>query len=91
MELCANNETPCVFEPHCQLCQLNAYDHLRRFYRLCVVHFKRNLLALRTHVSKDVYIAMLSLSASEAQPDLQMTFDIIKQGGRKARGKPHKE
>ncbi|KAG1837160.1 membrane protein [Suillus subalutaceus] len=33
-----------------------------------------------------VYIAVLSLSASEAQPDLQRTFDIINQCGRKVRG-----
>lgn len=52
---------------------------------VCVVHFKPNALVLRTHVSKDVYIAMLSHFASEAQPDLQRAFDIINQGGRKAR------
>ncbi|KAG1884060.1 hypothetical protein F4604DRAFT_1677219 [Suillus subluteus] len=50
-----SNETPCIYEPHRQLRQINAYDLLRRFYGL--------------------------LSASEAQPDLQRTFDIINQGG----------
>ncbi|KAG1733723.1 hypothetical protein EDB19DRAFT_1830853 [Suillus lakei] len=85
MELCANNEAPCIYKPHRQLRQLNAYDHLRRFYRLCIVHFKRNVLTLRTHVSKEVYIAMLSLSSSEAQPNLQQTLDTINWGGRKAR------
>jgi hypothetical protein len=77
---------PCPYEPHRRLCDLGPYDHLRRFYRLCVAHYKRNVHALRTHVSDKVYAAMLSLATSEQHPDIQKTLSIIRSGGPKASG-----
>ncbi|KAG2346777.1 hypothetical protein BDR05DRAFT_997176 [Suillus weaverae] len=76
--------TPCPYESQCHLCDLGPYDHLRRFYRLCVAHFKRNVHGLHTHVSDKVYAAMLSLATSEPHPDIQKTLDIIHDGGPKA-------
>lgn len=83
-ELSKNIKTPCIYEPHRKLCDLTPYDHLRRFYRLCVVHFKRNLRPLQSQVSKEVYNAMLSLSSSDAHPNFQRTLSVIRGGGRKA-------
>ncbi|KIK44261.1 hypothetical protein CY34DRAFT_80290 [Suillus luteus UH-Slu-Lm8-n1] len=84
VELCQNNTAICGYERNRQLRDLNPYDHLRRFYRVCVTHFKRNVLALRTHVSSEVYSAMLSLASSEPHPDIEKTYTIIRGGGRKA-------
>ncbi|KAG2741734.1 hypothetical protein P692DRAFT_201652917, partial [Suillus brevipes Sb2] len=67
------------------LCDLNPYDHLRRFYRVCITNFKCNVLALYTYVSSEVYSAMLSLASSEPHPDIEKTYAIIHGGGRKAR------
>lgn len=86
VELCQNNTTICAYERNRQLRDLNPYDHLRRFYRVCITHFKRNVLALRTHVSSEVYSAMLSLASSEPQPDIEKTYATIRRGGRKAQG-----
>ncbi|KAG2137941.1 hypothetical protein DEU56DRAFT_736613 [Suillus clintonianus] len=84
VELSRSISTPCAYEPHRRICDLSPYDHLRRFYRLCVAHFKRNVHALRTHVSDEVYSAMLSLATSEEHPDIQRTLSIIRRGGPKA-------
>lgn len=78
--------TPCPYESQRRLCDLGPYDHLRRFYRLCVAHFKRNVHGLHTHVSDKVYAAMLSLATSEPHPDIEKTLDIIRDGGPKAAG-----
>ncbi|KAG2125773.1 uncharacterized protein EDB93DRAFT_1243973 [Suillus bovinus] len=83
-ELSKNIKTPCIYEPHRKLCDLTPYDHLRRFYRLCIVHFKRNLRPLQSQVLKEVYNAMLSLSSSDAHPNFQRTLSVIRGGGRKA-------
>ncbi|KAG1862305.1 hypothetical protein F4604DRAFT_1657854 [Suillus subluteus] len=84
VQLSRSISTPCVHEPHRRVCDLSPYDHLRRFYRLCVAHFKRNVHALRTHVSDEVYSAMLSLATCEEHPDIQRTFNTIRCGGPKA-------
>jgi len=76
----------CVYEPERRICDLNPYDHLRRFFRICVAHYKRNVLALRTHVPQDVFTAMLSLATSEHHPNLEATLNIIRNGGPKALG-----
>lgn len=86
VELSRSISTPCASEPHRRLCDLSPYDHLRRFYRLCVAHFKRNVHALRTYVSDEVYSAMLSLSTCEEHPDIQRTLNTIRRGGPKAAG-----
>ncbi|KAG2045848.1 hypothetical protein BDR06DRAFT_985730 [Suillus hirtellus] len=83
-ELSKNIKTPCIYEPHRKLCDLTPYDHLHRFYRLCIVHFKRNLRLLQSQVSKEVYNAMLSLSSSDAHPNFQRMLNVIRGGGRKA-------
>ncbi|KAG2116152.1 hypothetical protein DEU56DRAFT_748432 [Suillus clintonianus] len=84
VELCQNNHAFCSYEQNRRLRDLDPYDHLRRFYRVCITHFKRNVLALRTYVSSEVYSAMLSLASTEAQPDIETTFKTIRAGGRKA-------
>ncbi|KAI5985414.1 hypothetical protein EDC04DRAFT_2509780, partial [Pisolithus marmoratus] len=42
VELCQDMEGFCSTEHQCQLQELDPYDHLRHFYRLCTVHFLRN-------------------------------------------------
>ncbi|KAG1727710.1 hypothetical protein EDB19DRAFT_1857471 [Suillus lakei] len=85
VELVRENFQFCMYEPHRRLHELNPYDHLRRFYRLCITHFKRNILTLRSQVSKDVYNAMWSLVSAESHPDIAKTLNTIRQGNRKAK------
>lgn len=86
VELARGNFQPCVYEPHRKLHELNPCDHLCRFYCLCITHFKRNVLALRSQVSNNVYNAMLSLVSAEGHPDIAKTLDVIRRGNRKAKG-----
>lgn len=76
---------PCRYQPTHRLCDLKPVDHLKRIYRLCTVHFRRNLTQLRSSVSENAWTAMHSLSSFEPI-DLDRTFQIIKKGGRKAKG-----
>jgi hypothetical protein len=85
--LCKALPTLCPYEPHRQLKDLNPYDHLRRFFRICVTHFKRNVNDLRTQISPEVKSAMLSIASSDPHPDLDGAFAIIEKGSAKARGK----
>lgn len=85
--LCAALDEMCPFEPWRPLRSLNPYEHLRRFLRLCISHFKRHVRELRTSTTKEVQVAMLSLASSQPHPDLEGTFRIIEQGGAKAAGK----
>ncbi len=84
--LCRDLPDYCTQEPDRLLRDLDAYDHLKRFYRLCVTHFKRNIHDMRSHVSADIRAAMLSLASSEPHPDLEGTFTLIRSGGKKASG-----
>ncbi|KIK75200.1 hypothetical protein PAXRUDRAFT_173493 [Paxillus rubicundulus Ve08.2h10] len=63
--------------------ELGPYDYLHRFFRLCIVHFQRNIKALGDSVKGKVQAAMYSLASAEHHPDIQQTLDIIRQGGRK--------
>lgn len=74
----------CFDEENRKLSELDPYEHLKRFFRLCIVHYKRNIRALRNHVSHEVYTAMLSLATSEPLPDLNKVLEIIRAGGDKA-------
>ena len=76
----------CFYNPVEQLKSLSAYDHLRRFFRICITHFKRNIHAIRKHISSEVRSAMLSLSSTEQHPDIDGAFQTIRRGGPKARG-----
>ncbi|KAF8126785.1 hypothetical protein EV363DRAFT_1298507 [Boletus edulis] len=49
------------------------------------VHFRRNLLKLRTSVNPSVYNAMLSIACTEPHPDFKHTLRIIQNGGKKAK------
>lgn len=84
--LCRGNQMPCRYEPSRRLCDLGPYDHLRRMYRLCAFHFKRNVQKLRTVVSPNVYNAMLCISSFEAHPNFETTLQLIRKGGKKAKG-----
>ncbi|KAJ7754676.1 hypothetical protein DFH07DRAFT_868560 [Mycena maculata] len=75
----------CPMEPTRLLRTLDPYDHLRRFLRFCTTHCKRNVDELRPYTTSDVRNAMLSLSSSQAHPDLDGAFRIIENGGRKAK------
>jgi hypothetical protein len=85
--LCSGIERCCEFEPSRSLKSLDPYDHLRRFLRLCVTHFNRNICDLPSTVSHEVKQAMRSLSSSEPHPDLEGAFATIQAGGPKAKGK----
>ncbi|KAF8180705.1 hypothetical protein K438DRAFT_2021287 [Mycena galopus ATCC 62051] len=75
----------CPMDPTKLLRSLDPYEHLRRFLRLCTVHYKRNIDALKPYTSQKTRNAMLSLSSSQVHPDLEGTFRIIEKGGRKAK------
>jgi hypothetical protein len=67
--------------------ELTPYDHLRRFYRLCTVHFKRKIHEIRTAIeTPEALDAMYSLVSSQPLPDFSRTMKIIESGGPKARG-----
>lgn len=85
--LCRHLDAFCPYEPSRSLRDLGPYDHLRRFFRLCVVHFKRNIHELRAYITDEVRLAMLSLASSTPHPDIEGAIKIIKKGGPKARGK----
>lgn len=65
---------------------LNPYEHLRRFFRVCVVHFKRNIQPLRHKLSQEVIEAMYSIASADAHQDFEATLAIIRSGGPKAKG-----
>ncbi|KZP33349.1 hypothetical protein FIBSPDRAFT_718116, partial [Athelia psychrophila] len=75
----------CTRDPTCLLKHLRPYDHLKRLYRICVTHFKRNIHEMRGHVSHDVRAAMLSLASSEPHADLEGAFSVIRNGGKKGK------
>lgn len=85
--LCSGIEKYCEYEPSRSLKSLDPYDHLRRFFRLCVTHFNRNIHDLPSTISYEVRQAMRSLSSSEPHPDLEGVFATIQAGGPKAKGK----
>ncbi|TDL13756.1 hypothetical protein BD410DRAFT_720612 [Rickenella mellea] len=82
--LCRDETTVCSDEPPRQLQDLTQYEHLARFYRLCITHFKRKIRELRSSITPEVQVAMLSLSSAEVHPDLQGAFATIRAGGKKA-------
>ncbi|KAJ8475498.1 hypothetical protein ONZ45_g15590 [Pleurotus djamor] len=82
--LCQGLTSPCHHEPHRQLRDLDAYDHLKRFYRICVVHFKRNIHELRTVTTSEVRAAMSSLASATPLPNYKETLSTIQRGGKKA-------
>ncbi|KAH0831831.1 hypothetical protein J3R83DRAFT_12681 [Lanmaoa asiatica] len=83
--LCRGNQMPCRYQPSRRLCDLGPYDHLRRMYRLCAFHYRRNIHKLRTVVSSNVYNAMQSISSFEEHPDFESTLRVIRGGGKKAK------
>ncbi|KAF4600363.1 hypothetical protein EYR38_004988 [Pleurotus pulmonarius] len=82
--LCHDLDMPCQDEPMRRLSDLNPYDHLKRCFKICSVHFKRHIHDLRPHISDDVRFAMLSLASSDPHPDLEGAFRTIQNGGPKA-------
>ncbi|KAH7917286.1 hypothetical protein BV22DRAFT_1108596 [Leucogyrophana mollusca] len=65
--LCQNSIKVCRYDPTCLLRELDPYDHLRRFFRLCVVHFKRNILALGHSITK-IRRCLIPLDVWKASP-----------------------
>ncbi|KAJ7256624.1 hypothetical protein C8J57DRAFT_982448, partial [Mycena rebaudengoi] len=85
-KLCAHLEDICCpMEPTRLLRTLDPYDQLRGFFRVCTTHFKRHIHDLRHCTTKKVRDAMLSLSSSQIHPDMPAAFQIIENGGRKAK------
>ncbi|KAJ7825992.1 hypothetical protein B0H14DRAFT_2368572, partial [Mycena olivaceomarginata] len=75
----------CPLEPTRLLRTLDPYDHLRRCLHFCTTHNKCNIHKLKPYTTQKVRNAMLSLSSSQVHPDLNGTFRIIENGGRKAK------
>lgn len=80
-------------EPHRLLTDLGPYEHLLRIFRLCTIHFERNIrkisdadLASSKVTAAAVRDAMHSLSSAEPLVDLEGTLGIIREGGKRARG-----
>ncbi|KAF8122014.1 hypothetical protein EV363DRAFT_1405257 [Boletus edulis] len=85
IELCRHNQQLCTYESHRHLQDLDPYDHLRRFFRVCIVHFKRNIRPLKHEVSHSVIEAMYSIASAEPHQDFEATLTRIRRGGAKAR------
>ena len=67
----------CSYEPHRRICDLDPYDHLRRFFRVCVVHFKRNIQPLKHELPRDVVEAMYSVASAEPHYNFEATLAKI--------------
>ncbi|KAF8994773.1 hypothetical protein BDQ17DRAFT_1251365, partial [Cyathus striatus] len=78
--LCQDLKINCPVEPARRMKDLTPYDHLRRFYRLCTVHFKRHINYLRSYETTEVIDAMYSL-ASTTMHDITPICDIIRNSG----------
>ncbi|KAK7001956.1 hypothetical protein R3P38DRAFT_3326837 [Favolaschia claudopus] len=83
--LCRDSDEFCPSEPNRRLRDLSPVDHLRRFYRICTVHYKRNINDLRPHTTSTVRKAMLSLASCHEHPDINGALKIIENGGKKAK------
>ncbi|KAF8997022.1 hypothetical protein BDQ17DRAFT_1249116, partial [Cyathus striatus] len=82
--LCTELNQNCPIKPEKMLSELSPYDHLKHFYRLCNVHFKRNVNELRGKgVSSSAIEAMFSLATTVPQ-DLKHLYAVIEAGGPKA-------
>lgn len=84
VELALGLLVPDPHEPSTLLCALGPYDHLARFFRLCVVHFKRNVKKLQGKVTAEVYNAMWTLAGTERHTDFEAACTLIRAGGRDA-------
>ncbi|KZV98486.1 hypothetical protein EXIGLDRAFT_832155 [Exidia glandulosa HHB12029] len=88
VELAQSITAPDVCEPQKRLCDLTAYEHLARFFRLCLVHFKRNIQKLQLSgdiTDPNVLSAMYSLASTEPHADFSGALATIRAGGKKAR------
>ncbi|KDR73410.1 hypothetical protein GALMADRAFT_141907 [Galerina marginata CBS 339.88] len=83
--LCEKLTGYCLIETSRRLKDLSPYDHLRRFFRLCTIHFKRYIHELWNSLPADIISAMYSLISSEPLPDFDGTCKIISKGGPKAK------
>jgi len=86
VELCKGIPQPCIYEPHRRICDLDPYDHLWRFFRVCVVHFKRNIRPLNHELSHNVIEAMYSIASAEPHVNFNATLTKIRNSGAKAKG-----
>ena len=84
--LCRDLDSYCSIERDCKLSDLDPYEHLKRTFKLCTVHFKRHINDLRHQLPSDVLDAMLSLSTTKQLRDLNGVFEKIRMGGKKASG-----
>lgn len=65
---------------------LNPYDHLQRFFRVCVVHFKQNIQPLKHALPHNIIEAMYSILSTEPHVNFEATLAKICGGGPKAKG-----
>ncbi|KZV93882.1 hypothetical protein EXIGLDRAFT_767640 [Exidia glandulosa HHB12029] len=68
-------------EPDKRLCDLTPYEHLARIFRICTVHYKRNVKKLKGKVSDEVYNAMWNLAGTETHTDFDAACALIRAGG----------
>ncbi|EJD44696.1 hypothetical protein AURDEDRAFT_125039 [Auricularia subglabra TFB-10046 SS5] len=85
-DVAAEMTAPDPYEPWKRLCDLTAYDHLARIYRICLVHYQRNVKKLEAYVSPDVLSALYSLASTEPHKDFDGAKEVIRAGGKKAAG-----
>ncbi|KAK7038761.1 hypothetical protein VNI00_010646 [Paramarasmius palmivorus] len=69
-----------LYEPHRKLSELGPYDHLHRLYRVCTVHFARNIR--KCSVTPEVRRAMSSLACIEHTQWDETLLLIRTKGGR---------
>lgn len=85
--ICRNNTSRCPSIPSKRWCDLTPYEHLKHIFRLCYVHFWRNVKELKPVVPRDVLSAMYSLASSQQHADIERALNAIRNGGEKAKGK----
>lgn len=66
--------------------ELNPYQHLRHFTRLCKVHYARNIIDTGHTIPQEIKHMMLSLATSEPLPDFHGTVKTIEESCKKAKG-----
>ena len=86
IELCRGIPQPCIYEPHRRICDLDPYNHLRRFFCVWVVHFKCNIQPLKHKLPHDIIEAMYSIASAEPHVNFDTTLAKIRSSGAKAKG-----
>lgn len=85
-DISRNNTRPDDTNPNKRICDLTIKEIQSRIIRLCIVHFRRNILKAAAHVDPKIAHAMHMIASSESLDNFDEILDLIRSGGKKAVG-----